>query len=60
LLNFSLAFGSMMITNDHGSRECENWPIDNDERAVTVIYDDFFFFLKFNNLKSRDGAKWAG
>jgi len=55
LLNFSLAFGPMMITNDHGSKECENWHIDNHERAVTVIYGGIFFGI----LKSRDGAKCA-
>jgi hypothetical protein len=42
LLNCSIAFGSIIIiTNDHGSRECENWLVDNDGRAVTVIYDFF-------------------
>ena len=41
LLNFSLAFGSIMITNDHGSRECEKWLIANDERAVRS-YMKFF------------------
>ena len=42
LLNFSLAFGSVVITNNHGSQECVNWHIDKHERAVRSYMKVFF------------------
>jgi hypothetical protein len=36
---FSLAFGSMMVINGHGSQECVNWNINNHGRKVTIVYE---------------------